>query len=151
MADYAALPLFTDAYMADCSHLSDAEHGRYLLLLMLMWRSPGCRVALDGEALPPTVAEMFSANGDGIEPGFYSRRHVDWSLHPSRLLNSTWRRVRNAFLRAMPRVCAYCGATNASHWEVDHVRSRANGGTHDWSNLAVACRPCNRSKGRNNG
>lgn len=51
MADYAALPLFTDAYLADCGHLSDAEHGRYLLLLITMWRTPLCRVPHDREWL----------------------------------------------------------------------------------------------------
>lgn len=44
MADFPALPLFTDAYMRDCWHLSDAEHGRYLLVLILIWQSPNCRI-----------------------------------------------------------------------------------------------------------
>jgi uncharacterized protein YdaU (DUF1376 family) len=44
MADYPAMPLFTDAYLADTTHLTDAEHGLYLRLLMIMWRSPGCRI-----------------------------------------------------------------------------------------------------------
>ena len=30
MANYAALPLFTDALMADCGHLDDARFGLYL-------------------------------------------------------------------------------------------------------------------------
>ena len=44
MAEFPALPIWTDAYMLDCGHLSDAEHGRYFLLLMLIWRSPQCRI-----------------------------------------------------------------------------------------------------------
>jgi uncharacterized protein YdaU (DUF1376 family) len=44
MADYPAMPLWTDAYIADCSHLEDAEHGRYLLLLIALWRSPQRRL-----------------------------------------------------------------------------------------------------------
>ena len=44
MAEFPALPIWTDAYMLDCGHLSDAEHGRYFLLLMLIWRSPECRI-----------------------------------------------------------------------------------------------------------
>lgn len=47
MPDFPALPLFTDAYLADTTHLDDAEHGRYLQLLMLMWRTPGCRIPND--------------------------------------------------------------------------------------------------------
>ena len=42
MADFPALPLFTDAYMADTRHLTVAENGAYLLLLMTAWRSEDC-------------------------------------------------------------------------------------------------------------
>lgn len=45
MAEFPALPLYTDALLADCGHLSDAEFGLYLRLLIQMWRSPsadGC-------------------------------------------------------------------------------------------------------------
>ena len=51
MADFPALPLWTDAYMADCGHLTDAEHGRYLRLIMAMWRSPECRIPNDDKWL----------------------------------------------------------------------------------------------------
>lgn len=47
MAQFPALPLFTDSYLADCSHLSDKEHGRYLLLLMHLWRAPSQRLPND--------------------------------------------------------------------------------------------------------
>lgn len=47
MAEFPALPLFTDAYLGDTTHLSTFEHGAYLLLLIVSWRSPGCRVPDD--------------------------------------------------------------------------------------------------------
>ena len=47
LAEFPALPLFTDAYMADTDHLTDAEHGRYLKLLILLWRTPGQRIPND--------------------------------------------------------------------------------------------------------
>lgn len=47
MADYPALPLWTDAYLADTDHLTLVEHGAYFRLLMLMWRSPSCRIPND--------------------------------------------------------------------------------------------------------
>ena len=51
MAEFPALPLWTDAYMADCDHLTDAEHGRYLRLLIAMWRAPRQRLPNDDEWL----------------------------------------------------------------------------------------------------
>lgn len=47
MSKYPSLPLFIDAYKADTAHLDDGEHGRYLLLLMLIWQSPECRIPND--------------------------------------------------------------------------------------------------------
>ena len=47
MAEFPALPLFTDAIIADTGHLDDEEFGVYMRLLMLMWRTPGCSVPND--------------------------------------------------------------------------------------------------------
>lgn len=62
MADFPALPLWTDAYLADTRHLSQAEHGAYLLLLMEAWRRPRCCLPDDDALLArlsgsPSVAE----------------------------------------------------------------------------------------------
>lgn len=46
-----AIPLFGDAYMADTRHLSLEEHGAYLQLLMIAWRSDGCRLPNDDTRL----------------------------------------------------------------------------------------------------
>lgn len=62
MADFPALPLWTDAWVADTKHLSRVERGTYLDLLVLIWRSPGCRVPNDnvwlGKHLAMTVKEV---------------------------------------------------------------------------------------------
>jgi uncharacterized protein YdaU (DUF1376 family) len=42
VAEYPALPIWTDAYLSDTRHLGAIEHGAYLLLLMEAWRRPNC-------------------------------------------------------------------------------------------------------------
>lgn len=51
MADYPALPLWTDAYLADTMHLSATESGAYLHLLMAAWRTPTCSIPVDDRKL----------------------------------------------------------------------------------------------------
>ncbi|WP_082524121.1 DUF1376 domain-containing protein [Methylobacterium sp. Leaf399] len=47
MSKFPYLPLCVDAYRNDTPHLSLEEHGAYLTLIMLAWRSPGCRLPDD--------------------------------------------------------------------------------------------------------
>lgn len=51
MAEFPALTLWTDAYLGDTRHLSQAEHGGYLLLLMTAWRSEDCSLPDDNVLL----------------------------------------------------------------------------------------------------
>ena len=51
MADFPAMPLWTDAYLADTRHLSQAEHGAYLLLMMEAWRRARCCLPDNDELL----------------------------------------------------------------------------------------------------
>jgi len=51
MKKAAALPLFGDAYMADTMHLTLEEHGAYLRLLMLAWRSLDCGLPNDDKRI----------------------------------------------------------------------------------------------------
>jgi uncharacterized protein YdaU (DUF1376 family) len=47
MARYPGLMLWTDAWIADTHHLTVELRGAYMDLLILMWRTPGCRVPND--------------------------------------------------------------------------------------------------------
>lgn len=51
MADFPYLPLWTDAYLADTTHLRTEEHGAYLLLLFAAWRAADCGLPDDDDAL----------------------------------------------------------------------------------------------------
>lgn len=51
MAQFPALPLFTDAYLADTRHLTASQHGAYLLLLMMAWRTSDCSIPNDDAIL----------------------------------------------------------------------------------------------------
>lgn len=85
MAEFPYLPLATDAYLADTTHLSTEEHGAYLLLLMAAWRSAGCRLPDDDAFLArvcrctarvwlrirPSVASFWL-----IEGGWWSQKRL---------------------------------------------------------------------------
>jgi uncharacterized protein YdaU (DUF1376 family) len=81
MANFPALPLWTDAYLADTLHLTAEQHGFYLLLLMVMWRTPNCSVPncdkflkdtlhIDDDKLAaivrPLILEFCKTNGNWI-------------------------------------------------------------------------------------
>jgi 5-methylcytosine-specific restriction endonuclease McrA len=54
--------------------------------------------------------------------------------------------VREYLLEKWGRKSAYCRATNVP-LQVEHIIPRARGGTNRVSNLTLACKPCNLSKG----
>jgi 5-methylcytosine-specific restriction endonuclease McrA len=54
--------------------------------------------------------------------------------------------VREYLLEKFGRTCAYCGATNVP-LQIEHIIPKARGGSNRVSNLALACEPCNDTKG----
>jgi uncharacterized protein YdaU (DUF1376 family) len=81
VAELPFLPIATDAYLADCDHLTDAEHGPYFLMLMALWRAPGQWLPNDNKWLArkfrrsvqaiekeyrPLIAEFCDCNGNWI-------------------------------------------------------------------------------------
>ena len=89
MADLNIMPLYTDAYLADTTHLSREDHGSYLLILMAMWRAGGslendiellCRIAKVGRKTWPsvwkTIGNFFVIDGNKITQKRLSREYV---------------------------------------------------------------------------
>jgi len=85
MAEFPALPLWTDAYLGDTTHLTTIEHGAYLLLLIVSWRTSECRLPDDDRLLAryarctatqwrrlrPVLAEFFD-----IRDGFWTQSRL---------------------------------------------------------------------------
>lgn len=54
--------------------------------------------------------------------------------------------VRQYLLEKWNRACTYCGKQQVP-LQVEHIQSRAKGGSHRVSNLCLACESCNQAKG----
>ncbi len=54
--------------------------------------------------------------------------------------------IRELLLEKWERTCVYCGKKDAP-LQIEHIQSRAKGGTNRLSNLCLACEQCNRAKG----
>ncbi len=81
MAELPALYLWTDRYLADTTHLTRAEHGTYLLLLIHLWRAPhqripndpawiarkmGCSLEVYEAEIQPIIDEFCQCDGNWI-------------------------------------------------------------------------------------
>lgn len=84
MAEFPALPLWTDAFLADTLHLSTEEAGAYLLMLFTAWRRPECDLPDDDKFL------MKICRCDGRK-----WRHLRPVMEQFHIVeNGTWRQVR---------------------------------------------------------
>ncbi len=77
---YPHMPLYTADFIADTTHLEAEETGAYLMLLMIMWQSPGCRLpdiderlrrwarcsAKKWKSIKPVVFEYFEQDAEGF-------------------------------------------------------------------------------------
>lgn len=98
MAEFPALPLWTDAYLGDTTHLTTIEHGAYLLLLMAMWRTSECALPNDDKLLA-RIARCSPAQWARIKPiltGFFK-------LDGDRITQSRLTDERNAVKRNSKR------------------------------------------------
>lgn len=157
MAALPYMPLYVADYMADAAHLSTLEHGAYLLLIMTYWQR--------GEPLPADdrklsrIARMTEAEWAEVRDmmaEFFTEADGEWhhkridqelaiAVSTTRPSQAEWTSLRRSILKRDGEVCAYCGGESGP-FEIDHVVPISRGGGNAPENLAVACRPCNRSK-----
>lgn len=67
MAEFPSMPLWTDAYLGDTTHLTTIEHGAYLLLLITAWRTREKRLP-DDDRLLARYARMTPSQWKRIRP-----------------------------------------------------------------------------------
>jgi len=67
MAEFPYLPMWTDAYLADTTHLRTEEHGAYLLLLFAAWRNADCSLP-DDDAILARLAGMSAPKWSAAKP-----------------------------------------------------------------------------------
>ena len=75
----------------------------------------------------------------------YQSRHPLENWTP-RLPEKEWLPLTGRVYRRDGYVCSYCGDTDGP-FAIDHIHPLSRGGSNDISNLCVACRACNSSKG----
>lgn len=89
MAEFPCLPFYTDAYLADTRHLTAAQHGAYLLLLMTAWRTHDCSLPNDDAYLARCSsmdARTWAKNKDTIL-AFFKLNQETQKLYQSRLVD----------------------------------------------------------------
>lgn len=118
MADFPAMPLWTDAYLADTMHLSDAEHGRYLKLLMHMWRAPGCRFPADRAWLERKTRRTPEQFDSEIQPLLDEFFQCDGNWWTQKKLLKVWQQVQATRQKQADRA--------KSRWEKENRASRGN-------------------------
>src|SRR5262245_19687987 len=68
MADYPTMPFHTDAYLADTMHLTLEEHGAYMKMLIIAWRSPGCDLPDDDKRIATMLGLTMKRWQEKIRP-----------------------------------------------------------------------------------
>jgi uncharacterized protein YdaU (DUF1376 family) len=165
MAEFPMLPFWTDAYLADTTHLTTTEHGTYLLLLIAMWRTKAKRLPNDDKLLArfarltptqwarikPTIMPFFIDHGDEISQARLTdeadavKRH---SKKQSDKAKARWLKTNDsdnavAMPEGMPEACSLPLPLSQDKKEVDKSTSKeaAPSGAGDRQAVAVVDTP----------
>lgn len=86
---------------------------------------------------------VFSVTPEGV---IFSPMLIEWRRRGQIARRQMTTTLRRAVFRRDGRRCRYC-RTRTGPFHIDHIFPVSRGGESILSNLAVACLPCNRSKG----
>lgn len=157
---FPAFMFWPERYWLDTYDLSDAEHGRYLRLLILLWNTPRCHIPNDPawiasktgrsvqafeNEIKPLLTRMCETDGLVYWVPWLKEQHLALAETGGASRSTYWKRQR-AYVLSLSDSCAYCGKID-ENIEIDHIIPRSRGGGDNFDNLAPACRKCNRSKG----
>lgn len=119
MAEFPALPLFTDALLGDTTHLTQAEFGAYMLMLITAWRAPGCALSSDEVYLSRISRSNVNRNWRQIKGAVLPF----WTLGPDGLYRQ--KRLSSERLRSQQNAENARRAGNASALKRHETRSTA--------------------------
>lgn len=119
MAEFPALPLFTDALLGDTTHLTQAEFGAYMLMLITAWRAPGCALSADDVYLSRISRSNANRNWRQIKASVMPF----WTLGPDGLYRQ--KRLSSERLRSQRNAEYARRAGNASALKRHETRSTA--------------------------
>ena len=156
------IPFYPSDWLAGTVGLSDAERGVYITLFCLCAQSKdshgliyltdkemalSCRTtkASFKKSLKQLKKQGFVysfCGGHGVGKVWeYLEEHQKYKTRPAIPLET-----RQAVYDRDEAVCVYCGDGD-TELHIDHIYPWSRGGTHHIDNLALACPPCNLSKG----
>jgi uncharacterized protein YdaU (DUF1376 family) len=122
MAEFPALPLWTDAYLADCGHLSDAENGRYIFILLAMWRAPNQRLPNDDDWLARKFRKTVEEVKTDLRPLIREFCQCDGNWITQKRLLREWEYVKKTSERQREAA--------KSRWVKEKDLSHGNAGRH---------------------
>jgi len=119
MAQFPGLTIWTDAWIADTKHLHRCVRGTYMDLLILMWRTPGCRVPSDDAWLANRLALTVEEVRAELRPVIAEFCQTDG--------NWVWqKRLQTEFARAEQRSSGQ-SARAKSRWDKQNKNAHARG------------------------
>lgn len=99
MAEFPALPLFTDSILADTAHLTHEEFGAYMRVMILIWRTPECRIPVANAWLMRKLMCDESKFNDLFKPLFLEFLTSDGSFYRQKRLSKEFDYVRKMRLK----------------------------------------------------